>query len=98
MHWLLAKKNHNIASNYHERIPNAIIGSYMVSGPPKERCPNCGNITISKTCVEHDSQDKSKDLWICLDCYSAVCSLWKKYYPKKMLEWPPKAPKDVLIA
>jgi len=67
-----------IAKTYHDRDICA-----MMSGGELE-CPICGKTVTSLVCIEHDSQDYSKDLNICLDCYSELHRLWLENTPKKI--------------
>jgi len=74
----LTTKIKEIAETYHDRE----VMTSMSGGDNKCEC--CGKTTITRTCIEHDSQDYSKDLWVCGDCYTAIATYWKENHPKKI--------------
>jgi hypothetical protein len=67
-----------IAETYHDRE----VMTGMSGGDNKCEC--CGKKVVTRTCIEHDSQDYSKDLWICSDCYCAIVKYWQENRPKKI--------------
>jgi hypothetical protein len=67
-----------IAETYHDR---EVMSARSAGSEP---CNCCGKPSITLLCVEHDSQDYSKDKWICNDCYIAVAIYWKEHTPKKI--------------
>ena len=67
-----------IADNYHDRLVMA-----SMSGT-NNNCQCCGKPTPTTTCIEHDSQDFTKDLWVCSDCYCAIVKYWQERKPKKI--------------
>ncbi len=68
----------NIAQNYHDRsCTSNCSGNDLV-------CDICNNYTCNLTGIEHNSQDYSKDLSICIDCYSKVYDYWKENSPGKI--------------
>jgi hypothetical protein len=73
-----AEKIKQIAETYHDRL----VMTGMSGGDNKCEC--CGKKTVTRTCIEHDSQDFSKDLWVCADCYAAIATYWKEHRPKKI--------------
>jgi hypothetical protein len=74
----LTTKIKEIAETYHDR--EVMCG--MSGG--NNRCECCGKIVVTRTCIEHDSKDFSKDLWICSDCYCDIAKYWKEHRPKKI--------------
>lgn len=74
----LSAKIKEIAETYHDRV----VMTGMCGGDNKCEC--CGKKTVTRTCIEHDSGDVSKDLWICPDCYVAIVTYWKENSPKKI--------------
>lgn len=78
--WSKVKKTiKEIAESYHDRI----VYSSMFS-TEKLICRCCNNSVHSLCSIEHDSQDYSKDLNICLDCYTKIRDYWKENKPKKI--------------
>jgi len=67
-----------IAETYHDRV----VMTGMSGG--NNKCECCGNTVVTRTCIEHDSLDFSKDLWICADCYCDIAGYWQKNLPKKI--------------
>lgn len=67
-----------IAETYHDRM----VMTGMSGG--NNKCECCGETVVTRTCIEHDSQDYSKDLWVCSDCYIAIATYWKEHRPKKI--------------
>lgn len=67
-----------ISKTYHERV----VMSGMVGD--KQACEICYKGTWSTYSIEHDSQDHSKDMNICIDCYDALLALWRECYPGKI--------------
>ena len=67
-----------IAETYHDRV----VFSGMSGG--ENICGCCKKEVFSLVCIEHDSQDYSKDLWICHDCYTKIATYWKEHHPKKI--------------
>jgi len=74
----LTLKIKEIAETYHDRL----VMTGMSGGDNKCEC--CGKKVITRTCIEHDTQDYSKDLWVCVDCYCAIMKYWKEHKPKKI--------------
>jgi hypothetical protein len=74
----LKDKIKEIAETYHDRLVMA-----SMSGT-NNNCQCCGKPTPTTTCIEHDSQDFTKDLWVCSDCYCAVVKYWQENRPKKI--------------
>ena len=67
-----------IAETYHDR-------EVMSSQAGLERkCDCCGTLIYSTVCIEHDSQDYSKDKWVCPNCYVEISIYWKENHPKKI--------------
>ena len=77
-----------ISKTYHDRLVcsmTSICGfSSLTNEDLTRNCPICGRKTISTISIEHDSQDHSKDLSICLSCYTDLHVLWKTNSPKKL--------------
>jgi len=67
-----------IATTYHDR---AVMSSFR--GDERE-CPCCNRPVKMTTSIEHDSQDYSKDLSVCVSCYSDIVKQWRKNTPKKI--------------
>ena len=67
----------NIAENYHDRDICAMVGGCDLV------CGCCRKKTTTTIFIEHDSQDHSKDLSICFDCYTSIHKIWKKKTPAK---------------
>jgi hypothetical protein len=76
--FLLKKEIKRIAETHHDREVMA-----CQSGLSKT-CPCCKKEEMNFVCIEHDSQDYSKDLWICSKCYVEVATYWKKHSRKKI--------------
>ena len=72
------KQIKELAESYHDREVMA-----MTSGG-KQTCECCGNPTITTVCIEHDTQDISKDKHVCPDCYVKIATYWKEKHPKKI--------------
>jgi hypothetical protein len=67
-----------LAETYHDReVMSSTTGSEV-------KCECCSKLTVTRTCIEHDSQDVLKDLWVCPDCYIAIATYWKEHHPKKI--------------
>ncbi len=79
----LDEKIQKFAETYHDR---EVMASTMYLGEAADLrdCGCCNNATGHLTCIEHDSQDYSKDLWICPDCYTKIATYWKEHSPKKI--------------
>lgn len=77
-----------IASNYHDRLCASMttISAFSPDGVGDQRrtCPTCGRKALTTISIEHNSQDFSKDLNICLSCYADLTVLWKTNSPKKL--------------
>jgi len=75
--WRISKIN-EIAPHYHDRLCMSML---KMSG---QKCKCCGQEVLTTTSIEHDSQDFSKDLSICFDCYTEIVNWWKKNKPGKI--------------
>jgi len=75
----ISTKIEELAKTYHDRV----VMTGMSGGNSK--CDCCGKPSVTRTCIEHDSQDFSKDLWICADCYCDIVKYWEKNLPNKIL-------------
>lgn len=67
-----------LAETYHDR--EVVAYTYA----DNQKCDCCGKIVTARICIEHDSQDYSKDKLICSDCYVAIATYWKVNHPKKV--------------
>jgi len=76
-HWRKAKVK-EIAEHYHDRV----CGSMLTAAGQKCKC--CGQVVRTTTSIEHDSQDYSKDLGVCTDCYTEIVNFWKENKPGKI--------------
>lgn len=82
--WVIAidfptqEKIKELAESYHDRE----VMSYTYAG--NQKCDCCGKIVTARVCIEHDSQDYSKDKQVCSDCYVAIATYWKEHSPKKI--------------
>lgn len=72
------RKIQSIANNYHDRL------CMSVSVIDNQICKCCSNIVTHIVSIEHDSQDHSKDLGVCSNCYSHIVDYWKKNKPGKI--------------
>lgn len=72
------EKVKEIAQNYHERD---ICATLSMLG---QKCQCCEQIVLTTKSIEHDSQDHSKDLNICTDCYVEIVNYWKDHKPGKI--------------
>ncbi len=68
----------SIAKNYHERDINA-----STSGG-NNTCGCCKKTVLTVFSIEHDSQDYSKDLGICIDCLTSIHKIWEEKTPGKI--------------
>jgi hypothetical protein len=68
-----------LAETYHDREVMSMISDYG-----ERKCDCCGKIVVTRTCIEHDSQDYSKDKHVCGNCYAAIATYWKEHLPKKI--------------
>jgi len=75
----ISTKIEELAKTYHDRV----VMTGMSGG--ENKCDCCGKKVITRTCIEHDSGDFSKDLWICGDCYCEIVKYWEKNLPKKIM-------------
>lgn len=67
-----------IAETHHDRLVFAgMSGGEKMCGCCKKEVPHL-------VCIEHDSQDYSKDMWVCGDCYMLIATYWKNNHPKKI--------------
>jgi len=66
-----------IAEKYHDREVMASVSM------DNQDCGCCNNATLITCCIEHDSQNYSKDLNVCPDCYEKIATYWKEHNPKK---------------
>lgn len=67
-----------LAESYHDRV---VMSAMSVGNEP---CDCCEKPAVTLYCIEHDSQDYSKDKWVCGDCYTAIATYWKEHHPKKI--------------
>jgi len=67
-----------ISKEYHDRIVGGGIFGL------KQKCKCCNKEVESRYCIEHDSMNFKKDLWICLECYTEIHKLWLINTPKKI--------------
>jgi hypothetical protein len=67
-----------LAENYHDREVMSMTSA------TDQSCDGCGRTTITTVCIEHDSQDYSKDKHVCPDCYVKIANYWKEFHPKKI--------------
>lgn len=67
-----------LAESYHDRV---VMSAMSVGNEP---CDCCEKPAATLYCIEHDSQDYSKDKWVCGDCYTAIATYWKEHRPKKI--------------
>jgi hypothetical protein len=74
----LSNEIKEIAETYHDREVMS-----CQSGLEK-KCDCCDKKTAHSVCIEHDSQDYSKDKWVCPDCYVRIATYWKEHAPKKI--------------
>jgi len=74
----LTERIKNVAETHHDRLVFA-----GMSGSEKI-CGCCKKEVYHVVCIEHDSQDYSKDMWVCLDCYNKIATYWKVHTPKKI--------------
>jgi len=72
------KEIKEVAEQYHDRLVMSMI---TMSG---KNCDCCDKPEHTRICIEHDSQDYSKDMWICPDCYAKIVKYWKENHPKKI--------------
>jgi hypothetical protein len=76
----LDEKIIEIGNAYHGRMCSPTI-----SGMNRDRvCGCCEGLTRTQTGIEHDSQDHSKDLWVCIDCMSDLYKYWQNNEPRKI--------------
>jgi len=60
-----------IAPHYHDRE----CGNWLsMCG---QKCSCCGQKVDTTTGIEHDSRDFSKDLNVCMECYTEIINYWK---------------------
>ena len=71
-------KVEQIAQNYHDR---PCMSGLTMDG---QVCKCCENVVRTTTSIEHDSQDHSKDLKVCTDCYIDIATWWKNNKPGKI--------------
>jgi hypothetical protein len=71
-------KVEEVAETYHDKLCG---NSTTVR---EQICPCCWNLVTTTTKIEHDSQDYSKDLSVCFDCYSKIHTQWQKNNPAKI--------------
>jgi hypothetical protein len=74
---LFLEKIKEIAETYHDR--NVLASTYGI----EKKCDCCEKMVLTTICIEHDSQDYSKDMGVCDDCYIAIVNYWKENCPKK---------------
>ncbi len=67
-----------IAESYHDRI---VMASSMYDG---QICDCCEDKVYSRSCIEHDSLDYSKDLMVCITCYIKIMNYWQEHKPRKI--------------
>ncbi len=72
------KKVEQIAKTYHDRL---CMSSLTMEG---QICKCCESIVLTTTSIEHDSQDYSKDLNVCANCYSHIAKWWQNNKPRKI--------------
>ncbi len=72
------QKIQSIAETYHDRdcMSNLSMRNQI--------CKCCESIVIHTTLIEHDSQERSKDLSICIDCYTRIYNYWTVNKPRKI--------------
>lgn len=68
-----------IAEHYHCRTLHS--ASISMDG---QICKCCGKTVYYTRNIEHDSQDYSKDLSICIDCYVKITNYWRENKPRKI--------------
>lgn len=66
-----------IANTYHDRLCGAMLSM-------DRSCPICKKLTHSTIGIEHDSQEHSKDIHMCLSCYNKLHNLWIERKPNKI--------------
>jgi predicted AlkP superfamily phosphohydrolase/phosphomutase len=67
-----------LAETYHDR--DVMSTTYA----DNQICDCCKKTVMATYCIEHDSQDYSKDKHVCSDCYVAIATYWKEHNPKKI--------------
>jgi uncharacterized protein with PIN domain len=67
-----------LAETYHDR---EVMAMTTMTG---QKCGCCNKSALTTVCIEHDSQDYSKDKHVCPDCYTAIATYWKENHPKKI--------------
>jgi RNase P subunit RPR2 len=72
------KKVEQIAQKYHDRL---CMSGLTMEG---QVCKCCESVVLTTTSIEHDSQDYSKDLNVCSNCYSHIVTWWKNNKPRKI--------------
>ena len=72
------KKVEQIAQTYHDR---PCMSGLTMEG---QVCKCCESVVLTTTSIEHDSQDYSKDLNVCANCYSHIATWWKNNRPRKI--------------
>jgi hypothetical protein len=72
------KKVEQIAQIYHDRL---CMSELTMEG---QVCGCCESVVLTTTSIEHDSQDYSKDLNVCANCYSHIATWWKNNKPRKI--------------
>lgn len=74
------KKNvvEQIAQTYHDR---SCMSNLTMEG---QICECCESVIATTTSIEHDSKDYSKDLNVCVDCYSIISKWWSNNRPGKI--------------
>lgn len=73
------QKVKEIAPLYHDRICMSILSGFG------QKCKCCGKIVSQTMSIEHETQDYSKDLSICIECYTEIVKFWKGDIIKKTL-------------
>lgn len=72
------QKVKSIADTYHDRLCMNCLSM------ENQICECCGSVVSYTTSIEHESQDYSKDLSVCSNCYEHIVNYWTKNKPRKI--------------
>jgi hypothetical protein len=75
---IFSQKVKSIAETYHDRVCMSMLTM------ENQVCKCCGSVVRVTTSIEHDSQDHSKDLSVCTNCYEHIVNYWKMNRPGKI--------------
>lgn len=75
---MIVERIKELGETYHDRL----VGSNLVMSG--QVCDCCKKETMSTWGIEHDSQDHSKDLGLCDDCFMEILKYWVEFRPRKI--------------